>query len=633
MKRFFVCLMFASVYGFAQDTFIEINERFSFEKSSAYQIIYKSTSAFDALNADAIKQAEPTDIALTNTPSTRDVYWIKFCLKNTTSEPQKIMLEHPRAGLDFIDVYVYKDDVLYKRIELGDMRLKENRSINHFSSVESLTLEPNALYTVVTRLQSYGPYELWWQVESINYFTQNASFKTMIWGITGGILIALILYNIVLYVSLKELFYMIYAGYMISLLLFHFLYQGFAYQFFSFEHFDVLTIATWVSIRLFLFFLLLMPYFFFQLQNEWYGKVFLGCASVIMGFALFFSCAVFNMDILYYSHNTVLFGYLFALYLIAFCVLSVIQKRLGSLYFAIAKIVFTLCMIYDTLVVGGYIQLQTYSWLVLPFGIVIDLLFLSLAHGKKIKRLHQQQRESEDLLIAQSRFIALGQTVGNITHQCKTPISQLASHFMFLHATFIHKREVLLKEFEKKIPQIVNSIEYIQENIDLFSNFFKHSNDKTEFNPIRELKTIEKILEVKLMLNMIEMRVTSEIDTLYTHKSALTNCLMILCENAIDALVYHDPLEKYIDISFKKLEPSKLAIVVQDNAGKVDTTHIQQLFSSNYTTKKDNFGLGLSIVKTLVEKKLEGKISAANTGNGMFFTITIPYTQTLSSQL
>ncbi|GEM_PF-6584398 len=52
----------------------------------------------------------------------------------------------------------------------------------------------------------------------------------------------------------------------------------------------------------------------------------------------------------------------------------------------------------------------------------------------------------------------------------------------------------------------------------------------------------------------------------------------------------------------------------------------KQLFSAYHSTKKDNFGLGLSMVKTIVEKKLEGKIIALNEAEGLRFIISLPYT-------
>lgn len=621
MKAFLFFLLIPFVC-YATTDFIDIDAHFSATKSNQLQHVYKDTNA--TLHASDIMAATFEAFHGTISSVTKDVFWIKFNVRNSSSEPQKVILEHSRAGLDFIDLYLYKEGVLFQKSELGDMRSKENRSINHFNSAEILTLEPNTTYTVISRLQSYGSYELRWNIKSLHSFTFSASIKTIVWGFLGGVLMALALYSVVLYGLTRGTFYLVYSGYALSLFTFRFIYEGFAYQYFHIENLSLLTISAWIWLRMTLLFLFLIPYYLFQLQKNLLGTLLLTCAFYELCWVVFYSTAIVNMDILYLSIYSAPIDFIMLLFLIFISVLVLIQKRPGSFYFTIAIGVFALYSFYNGLIIVGYIQEEEYSWLVLPFGVVTYLLFLALAHGEKIKLLHKQQRKSENLLIAQSRFIAIGQTVGNITHQWKTPISQLASQFMFLHATLIHKKEVLLQEFEKKIPQIIHSIAYMQESIDLFSNFFKYSNEKTEFSPIQEMKAIEKMLEVKLMLNTIQMRISSEIDTLYTHKSALMNCLMILCENAIDVLIEKKTEERIIDIFFQKENDTSINVVVQDNAGELDQQTFNKLFVESFSTKIDNFGLGLSMVKTLVENRLEGMITPINLPTGLCFKITIP---------
>jgi len=550
-----------------------------------------------------------------------------FKLRNTSATQHlNVMLLHPRAGLDFIDLYIFKDGRLDKKSELGDLRSNAQRGIIHRNSLEMITLDPNCSYTIVSKLKSYGPYELWWSIESLNHFTLHSSLKTLTWGLLGGILLTLALHNFILYFLFREISYFIYCAYALSLLLFHYTYEGFFYQYFSNSNLEFLTISSWVWVYLTLFFLFLFPYYFFKLKGEWLGILSLFFAAYALLCTLFYLCAIFNMNLLYFTRFTTPIGLLSTLYLIIFCIIILIQKRPGSLYFSIARIVFTLCAFYDTLIVGGYLKQEPFSWVVLPFGIIIDLVFLSLALGAKLHVMQNQHKTNEALLIAQSRFIAIGQTVGNITHQWKTPIAQLASQIMYLHATFIHQKKLFVNEFEKKIPQMTQSLKYIQESIELFSNFYRNSNEKSSFNPSEEIHTIEKILETKLILHSISINILSEVNSIYAHKNALTNILMILCENSIEALSNSTKVERIINISFILKDTSLLKIIIQDNAGQINAIQFKQLFTFTSSSKKDNFGLGLSIVKTLVEKKLDGKILAFNTQQGLSFEIIIPCT-------
>lgn len=617
MKLF--CLLCITVlYCLAEN--IVIDKNFSTTLSIGKQHVFEETQT--PLSVQEILERTDQGVSKLTTPSTKAVHWIMFKLQNTSTQAQQILLKHPRAGLDFIDLYIFKESELYLKSELGDLRPHDNRAIIHQNSVEILMLEPETTYTVISRLQSYGPYELWWSIESTSYFTLSTSLKTVIWGILGGILVALMIYNFVLYFLFRQISYMIYCGYAVCLLLFHYSYEGLLYEFFANINLKLLTIGSWVWVYLTLFFLFLFPYFFFKLHKEWLGKLLLIFASFALGCALMYMCAFFNMNLLYFTRYTTPISLGLTLYLIIFSFIILIQKRPGSLYFAVARIIFTVCAIYDTLIVGGYIQQAPFSWLVLPLGIIIDLVFLSLALGEKIKIIQKENKMNEELLIAQSRFIAIGQTVGNITHQWKTPIAQLASQFMFLQATFIHRKDLFLNEFAKKIPQILQSIDYVQESIMLFSNFYKHSNAKTLFNPVEEITAIQTILEEKLLLHDIDINVVSNINSLYTHKNALMNILMILLENAIEALRTKPSGKRFIEVQFNQ-QDKHISIIVKDNAGEVTQEIFNNLFSFAYSSKENNFGLGLTIVKTLVEKKLKGSIRSINALEGLSFIISL----------
>lgn len=81
---------------------------------------------------------------------------------------------------------------------------------------------------------------------------------------------------------------------------------------------------------------------------------------------------------------------------------------------------------------------------------------------------------------------------------------------------------------------------------------------------------------------------------------------------------------------FLKSDKDSLSITIQDNGIGIPTQDLEHLFQRFYTVNKEQSkrlggsGLGLSIVKTIVQKHL-GKIDLESTlGVGTTFTITIP---------
>lgn len=93
-----------------------------------------------------------------------------------------------------------------------------------------------------------------------------------------------------------------------------------------------------------------------------------------------------------------------------------------------------------------------------------------------------------------------------------------------------------------------------------------------------------------------------------------------LCKNAIDA---QDKPKEQIHILLKQEE--KIVIEVVDNGKGIAKTHWKTIFSPGYTTKKRGWGLGLALVKRIVEDYHHGRIfvKSSTLGQGTTFRVEI----------
>jgi signal transduction histidine kinase len=69
----------------------------------------------------------------------------------------------------------------------------------------------------------------------------------------------------------------------------------------------------------------------------------------------------------------------------------------------------------------------------------------------------------------------------------------------------------------------------------------------------------------------------------------------------------------------------KAKLSIRDNAGGIPPQIKDKIFNSYFTTKQDNkgTGLGLFMSKTIIEKKMNGKITAENIADGAEFIIVV----------
>src|SRR5690554_801689 len=102
-----------------------------------------------------------------------------------------------------------------------------------------------------------------------------------------------------------------------------------------------------------------------------------------------------------------------------------------------------------------------------------------------------------------------------------------------------------------------------------------------------------------------------------------------LIMNGIDSIL--DSKKQYEIRFVHKVEGDLHVFVISDTGSGIEESNLSHIFSPGFSTKIDyttgeiNRGLGLSVVKDIVEKHLNGKIIVSSKeGKGTTFSIYIP---------
>ena len=104
------------------------------------------------------------------------------------------------------------------------------------------------------------------------------------------------------------------------------------------------------------------------------------------------------------------------------------------------------------------------------------------------------------------------------------------------------------------------------------------------------------------------------------YSQVLLNILM----NARDALLDRKPENARITVTIST-EGGKAVVTIADNAGGIAADAIGKIFEPYFTTKGPDkgTGVGLFMSKTIIEKNMNGKLTARNTGEGAEFRIEV----------
>jgi len=204
-------------------------------------------------------------------------------------------------------------------------------------------------------------------------------------------------------------------------------------------------------------------------------------------------------------------------------------------------------------------------------------------------------------------------------HQLGTPTSSLMAW------------SELMKE---RLPEIelVSELEKDVKRLEIITERFSKIGSKPTLKPTNLLETI--ISAVEYLKNrtsdkiIFKFEFPEEETTILLNRSLFEWVIENLCKNSVDAISN----EGKITIGVKELK-NKILIDIADTGKGIPKSKYNTIFNPGYTTKTRGWGLGLSLVKRIVENYHKGKIFVLNSEIGKGTTIRIVLNYKAKSKL
>lgn len=246
-----------------------------------------------------------------------------------------------------------------------------------------------------------------------------------------------------------------------------------------------------------------------------------------------------------------------------------------------------------------------------------ELLELKVALEQRTLELEEtldKVKKIQDDLIRSEKFATIGRLASNVAHELRNPLSAIKNISYFLSRMGAFS--------DDKSKQMVNmlSSEVLRAN-KIITDLLDYSKTKKLNKQEVPIETfIEKAIASVPMPQQIELIKHIEPMTVFVDPDKMTQIIINLLSNAKDAM----PADGgKIAITTGKTAKN-FYIKVEDTACGMDDETISRLFEPLFTTKLKGIGLGLSIVKEIIEAHL-GTISVkSKKGVGTTFTIEMP---------
>jgi len=238
----------------------------------------------------------------------------------------------------------------------------------------------------------------------------------------------------------------------------------------------------------------------------------------------------------------------------------------------------------------------------------------------------EEARTREQLFIRQGRLAAMGEMIGNIAHQWRQPLNILA--LIIQELPVYYERDLFTKPYlDATVHKAMQVISQMSKTIDSFRNFFRPDKEKVCFQ-LREVleKTVSIVDAVFTPLNLTVETVVEDEIAIDGYPNEFSQVILNILLNAKDAFL-HCKVEQPKVIARLFRENGKAVLTITDNAGGIPEEIMPSIFDPYFSTKGPDkgTGIGLFMSKAIIEKNMNGTLSARNVDGGAEFRIEIYY--------
>ena len=241
----------------------------------------------------------------------------------------------------------------------------------------------------------------------------------------------------------------------------------------------------------------------------------------------------------------------------------------------------------------------------------------------KVEEEIEKNRAKNRVLENQAKLAALGEMIGNIAHQWRHPITRVSLIIQNMK-TFKSMGKLSDKQFDKYTKSTLEQMDYMSQTIDDFKDFYKPDKEISLFNVSQSIKDAYKIIGASIKHEGIKISIDIKDNfSINGYKNQFSQVILNILHNAREILEEKKIKSPQIKITLFS-EKNKNKVTIEDNAGGIESKHIDKVFDAYFTTKKKTgTGIGLYMSKLIMEENFKGKIDVKNSSNGALFTITL----------
>jgi two-component system, sensor histidine kinase LadS len=555
------------------------------------------------LVADSISFEDIKNLACFKKNNTKDINfgfqkdktaWIKFSVHNNSNKKVKKILEIKNPLLE--EVFLYKEN---SKLEKKGMLHSELKKIN-INHNFTLVLDANSTKKYYLKIFNHTT-----SLRFVIYLKETKDFlredreQQNIIMIALGVILALLLYNLLLYFYSKQIAYLYYSLYLCTLIFQQLTYLGITPLYFSkdFVYIDNLSVLFKVNIMYIAAALFAKEF----LHTKGYLKI-----NKIYNLIILISLIeipLFGTSYFYYPEIGILTGLVFVIFNIFAAIYIYKQGHKQARLFIAAWIVLVIGFVLMILDALGFISIMLSFQNIILYGTVLEALLLSLAFTDRYILLQKQKEKADQLLMRalENRQLIIEAEIKRQTKDLSNSLKNQKTLLKELHHRTKNNLQLMLSIIRMQAQGVENSLK--NHFIDLENRVMAISKNHEMLYIQKNLQNIdmqqylyELCEKIKQSFNLNNFLFQVNAENINLPLAQASYIALMINEIVINSIKHTQVDYTIISIDVKKKEGCYM-INIKDN-GKGKLQNIKKYAS-----------LGTSIIDTIIKEQLEGEYS------------------------
>ena len=278
-----------------------------------------------------------------------------------------------------------------------------------------------------------------------------------------------------------------------------------------------------------------------------------------------------------------------------------------------------IALIFYFIVIGGF-SINDLGYFILTFftaSIVLENFLTSYkTRLEEINILKDQENYRREFL-------------GNVSHELKTPLFTIQGYILTLIEGALKDKKVRGKYLRRSAKGVDRLISIVKD-LDLITQFESgiKTVDKTDFNIYELIENVYDLMEFESEKNNTKLLINNKNITPVIVNADKERILQVLTNLIVNSIKYGKE-GGYTEVKVEEYDKDRIIVRVKDNGEGIEDEHLPRLFErfyridKNRSRKKGGSGLGLSIVKHIIEAHQEQIFVKSKIGQGTEFSFTL----------